>query len=148
MATIKETLTNGLTEGVRAIISAGTTDSKKVEDAIKELATRQADLVDAEVQKQADSQKQQLMLAELSQGTDFTKNARPMVVYAGLVFILVIHVLIPFIAFLQGKPAPTDLKLPTEFWWAWTGVVSVWVLGRSYEKVNVPSTVSKILTGS
>jgi len=148
MATIKETLTNGISEGIRGIISAGTSDSAKVAAAAQDLAARQADLVEAAVQEQADTQKQALMLAELSQGNTYTKNARPTVVYAGLFFIFLVHVALPFIAFMQGKPIPADLKLPSEFWWAWTGVVSVWVVGRSYEKANGPSTVSKLITGS
>lgn len=148
MATIKETLTNGITEGIHGINNAGITDPVKLDAAIKDLAARQADLAEEEYRKLADTQKQAIMVAEMSQGNDFTKNARPMVVYAGLFFIFIVYAVIPFIAFIQNRTPKPDFTLPDQFWWAWSGVVSVWVLGRSYEKINAPNTISKIITGS
>ncbi len=150
MATIKELLTNGITEGIRGINNAGITDPVKLDAEIKAIATRQADLAEEEYRKLTDTQKQALMVAEMSQGNDFTKNARPMVVYAGLFFIFIVHVVIPLLAFISPEKSynKTTFILPEQFWWAWSSVVSVWVLGRSYEKINAPNMISKIITGS
>lgn len=148
MATIRDTLTNGLAEGIRSIVTSAAGDLSEIDTAANELASRQAVLVEATLKELADSEKQALILAELGQSDNYTKRARPTVVYAGLVFIFLVHVLPPSIAVLTGVPVPAGLKLPTEFWWAWTGVVSVWVLGRSYEKANGTSTMSKLITGS
>ena len=151
MEKVGETLSNGLISGITAIIqTAGNPpDQKKIEEAIKSLVNKQVDIVDSAVKQELDTGKQQIMLAELSQGDNFTKRARPAVVYAGLFFILLIHVVAPLVAFFHGDMANLEkLKLPDEFWWAWTGVVSVWVFGRSYEKVNSPSVISQAITGN
>lgn len=79
-----------------------------------------------------DAQKS-VMTAELSQGDNYTKRARPTVVYAGLAFIALVHVVFPMIAWFTSQEMP-ELTLPPEFWWAWTGVCSAWVIGRSAEK--------------
>jgi hypothetical protein len=86
---------------------------------------------------------------ELVDGETFTRRARPAVVYAGLAFIFVLHVLLPALTYLGvGTPPAQAPSLPTEFWWAWTGVVSVWMIGRSYEKVNRPGKLSSLITGT
>lgn len=142
-----ETLQNGLIAGLNAIITSAPQDPQRIQEAITQLAANQAKLIDNELQSQLDKERSKLLLAEIQNADLFTQRARPMVVYAGLVFIFVLHVLLPSIAFLNHSAAPTAV-LPEEFWWSWTGVVSVWVLGRSYEKVNVPNTISKIITGT
>ncbi len=147
MGTIADKLNNGLKEGISAIIEAGTTDKEKTQAAIAELAQRQAKLAEDEVTNQINTSKEKITLAELTQGDTYTKRARPTVVYAGLVFIFIVHVLLPVIANLKGG-TPPNVTLPQEFWWAWTGVVSTWVLGRSYEKSKGPAPLSKIITGT
>lgn len=87
-----------------------------------------------------------ILVAELEQGDDYTKRARPTVVYMGLMFIFLIYVLFPMAAFYGDKPVP-DLQLPTEFWWAWGSVVSVWAIGRSFEKRGVQNNLMKAITG-
>ena len=72
-------------------------------------------------------------VAELNQSDSYTKRARPTLVYAGLIFILLVHVVFPMLAFFQGQPMP-ELSLPEEFWWSWGGVCSVWSVGRTMEK--------------
>ena len=62
--------------------------------------------------------KSAVLQAELSQGDPFTKRARPAVVYAGLAFIFLNHVLSPIVAAFGGLQIP-NLALPGEFWWAW-----------------------------
>ena len=88
-----------------------------------------------------------VMISEMQQEDPFTKRARPMVVYSGLLFIFLVHVLIPLISFIFAKPMP-GLSLPTDFWYAWTGVVGVWMVGSTVEKMGPGSTVVKAITGS
>lgn len=90
---------------------------------------------------------QAVMTAELNQGDTFTKRARPTIVYAGLVFIFMVHVAFPMITFFKGSVMPA-LALPTEFWWAWTGVCGVWIIGRSAEKRGAVDSVTKLITGA
>jgi hypothetical protein len=64
-----------------------------------------------------------------------------------LLFICVVHVVVPVVAYCAWRQ-PAGIELPEGFWWAWGTVVTGIVAGRSYEKVNKPNVVSKILTGS
>ncbi len=93
-----------------------------------------------------DAQKS-VLVAELQQGDAYTKRARPTVVYLGLLFIFMVHVAFPMITFWTSETAP-DLKLPQEFWWAWTGICSTWVIGRSFEKQGVKNKVVGLITGN
>lgn len=88
-----------------------------------------------------------ITVAEMQQGDNFTKRARPSVVYSGLVFIFFNHVFLPCYAFFTGKVIPT-VSLPTEFWWAWTGVVGIWMVGRTLEKRGNASSMLSVITGS
>ena len=145
--TTKDTLQNGLMTGLSAIITAGTQDPQKVQAAVAQLAETQAKIIDDEMQRILEAERSKVILAEMQNSDSFTRRARPTVVYAGLVFIFALHVLLPLVAYFRGGPAPTYV-LPEEFWWSWTGVVSVWVLGRSYEKVNIPGVINKAITGA
>ncbi len=82
--------------------------------------------------------KASIMVAEMNQDDNYTKRGRPTLLYAGLVFIFIVHVLIPLLSWLAvflGKPTtlPT-FTLPPEFWWAWSGVCGLYVIGRTSEK--------------
>lgn len=109
----------------------------------------------------------EIIMAEMGQQDKFTKRARPSVVYCGLAFIGVNHVVFPIAARVLAlwrlgalmepetltSPAAmlevkvvsenilslTTLSLPSEFWWAWTTCVGIWSLGRSYEKAKLPT---------
>lgn len=91
--------------------------------------------------------KKSIIVAEMNQGDNFTKRARPTLVYCGLFFIFLVHVFFPIITYLYGKEMPT-LKLPTEFWWAWSGVCGVWVIGRSAEKRGAANKIVGMITGN
>ncbi len=67
----------------------------------------------------------EVIKAEMAQGDKFTKRARPMLVYWGMVLVT-LHT---FASWVKGVP-----DLPDQFWIAWGGVVSVWIAGRSAEK--------------
>ena len=102
---------------------------------------------------QRDNAVKDIITAEMAQGDKFTKRARPMLVYAGLVFIALNHVIFPIIAqsvlVLKGSElALPVLSLPGEFWWAWTGVCGAWIIGRSYEKGGtIKTNIMKMISG-
>lgn len=87
-----------------------------------------------------------VMVAEMAQEDPFTKRARPMVVYAGLCFIFLIHVVLPMISFCISRPMP-GLSLPDYFWQVWGGICSVWMIGRSAEKLGLGGATTKAVTG-
>ena len=88
-----------------------------------------------------------VIVSEMSQGDTFTKRARPTIVYAGLFFIFLVHVVLPFLAFALKRDMPS-LVLPEDFWWAWGGVCSIWVIGRSAEKKGGSGNILGMITGS
>lgn len=80
-----------------------------------------------------------IMVAEMNQDDKFTKRGRPTIIYAGLAFIALVHVLFPMIAWTAmmlngGEVQMPQLSLPAEFWMAWGGCCSIYILGRSNEK--------------
>lgn len=110
--------------------------------------------VELEIQKMVNSvvseeiaSKKDVIVSELKQDDIYTKRARPTIVYIGLVCIVIVHVLFPIITFFTGK-TPPDIALPEEFWWMFSGVCSVWVFGRSAEKIGSSSSIVKKITGA
>lgn len=98
--------------------------------------------------------KQRVIEAEMAQGDNFTKRARPSVVYAGLVFIFFNHVLLPLVLGI-AKSAGADIQLadfqtelPLEFWVAWGGICTTWVIGRSHEKSGHRHVITQAITGN
>lgn len=97
---------------------------------------------------------------EIEGGDKFTRRARPAIVYTGLIAILVNHVVVPianrvveWVAVFQGiRPEMfeklPEIDLPTEFWLAWTSVVSIYVVGRSAEKKGITNRLLSVVTGS
>ncbi len=94
-----------------------------------------------------------VMTSEMAQGDNFTKRARPSIVYFGLVAIGLVHVLLPMIAWIvlicTSRPISEMpmIELPAEFWMTWGGVCSVWVIGRTAEKFGVANKVVSAITG-
>jgi len=91
--------------------------------------------------------KERILVAELSQGDNYTKRARPTVVYAGLFFIFFNYCLVPFIGTALGTPIK-PLDLPPEFWYGWSGIVMTWSVGRSFEKSGTSNRLTRTITGS
>jgi hypothetical protein len=91
--------------------------------------------------------KERVIVAEMRQSDNYTKRARPTVVYFGLVMIFVNYVLVPTISMLSlGQPQAFDL--PTEFWAAWGGIVATWSIGRSAEKRGTRNKATDLITGN
>lgn len=94
--------------------------------------------------------RERIITAEMNQGDNYTKRARPTLVYSGLIFIFLIHVLLPIVAFVSGvhNGDMPDIALPQEFWVAWGATVSIWSLGRSAEKRGLGGKIVEKITGS
>ena len=91
--------------------------------------------------------KEKIMVAEMQQGDNYTKRARPTIIYFGLVSIFLSYMLIPIIQMLLGIEV-VPLDLPKEFWVAWGGVVGVYAIGRSAEKRGTRNKVTSFITGN
>lgn len=91
--------------------------------------------------------KQSVIVAEMQSGDTFTKRARPAVVYTGLAAIVLNHVIAPWASHLIGAGVP-QIALPTEFWYSWSGVVSIWFIGRSAERRGAQHKIIEQITGS
>ncbi|ACL05250.1 conserved hypothetical protein [Desulfatibacillum aliphaticivorans] len=110
--------------------------------------------------------KRDIMVAEASQDDKWTKRARPAIIYCGLAFIFIVHVFFPIVTksiilgcliFAPEKLTPEvmaalksymDLSLPTAFWTAWGGAVSIYAIGRTAEKRGVQSKLVSLITGN
>lgn len=126
---------------VKRVFPPKMTDAEKATAQIRlqdMLEKRESSLIDAQ---------KSIIVSEMQQGDNFTKRARPTLVYCGLLFIFLVHVLFPIAAFFTGKPMPASLGLPPEFWWAWSGVCGAWIIGRSAEKRGVTGKLVNMITG-
>lgn len=106
-----------------------------------EEAGRLHDELTAEIQA-----KERIMVAEMAQGDNYTKRARPTVVYAGLAFFL-IDMVSRFATHFTGTPIP-ETQIPMEFWVAWGGVVGVYSIGRTAEKRGANGKLTSAVTGT
>ena len=93
------------------------------------------------------SAKEKILVAELQSGDRYTARARPTIVYVGLAVIVANDCLFPWLAWAFGKAPPT-FSLPSEFWIAWGGVVSVYAIGRTMEKRGASGGVVGAITGN
>lgn len=110
----------------------------------KILQTRDAD-IETTIRQELSS-KEKILIAELQQGDNYTKRARPTLVYTGLAVIIYNYCAVPTIQMLNGLPV-VPFQLPTEFWVAWGGVVGTWVVGRSMEKRGIKNKAVSLITG-
>lgn len=98
------------------------------------------------------SAQRDIIIAEMNQGDNFTKRARPSIVYVGLMAICLVHVLFPILvwtllAIKGAKIELPEINLPDQFWWAWSGVCGIWVIGRSAEKRGATDKITEMITG-
>ncbi len=96
-----------------------------------------------------------ILVAELQQGDNYTKRARPTVVYVGLIFILleifgIRHIVLNNLDLGENALAiieSSDAIFKT-FLAAWAGVVGVYAVGRSIEKRGTRNAWTSAITGS
>lgn len=132
-------------DGVGGIIDKFvTTDAEKAAAKLEIERLLQADRMKLQESLQIELQaKERVLVAELNQGDNYTKRARPTVVYGGLAFIFFNYVIAPLLL-----PEQKSLELPMEFWMAWGGIVSTWSIGRSFEKAGVANKATAMATGN
>ena len=92
-----------------------------------------SDIMDYE--KTVIDKKAEIMVAELQQGDNYTKRARPTIVYGGLLILVINNVILPWITHFTGN-APPVINIPAEFWYVWGGVTGVYAFKRSDEKIK------------
>ena len=109
-----------------------------------------------ETYRQEVSAKSEIIKAELSQGDNYTKRARPTVVYMGLFFILLEIFGVRHLILTRIYEEPDMLKammiqsdaIFNSFLLTWGGVVGVYGIGRSFEKTGKRNQLTGIITGS
>lgn len=140
----------GLAESVAGIVDRFklTPDEKAAfELELERLAQQAASELEQTMRTELEA-KERILVAELSQGDNFTKRARPSVVYGGLAFIGFNYCIVPLCkAFLPTINLP-DFALPAEFWYAWGGIVSTWSVGRTMERRGAKKNLVSMITGS
>ena len=105
-----------------------TTSAEKAEARAKfeEILQRRDAEIEQTVRAELNAQ-QAIIVAELQQGDNYTKRARPTIIYAGLVLAFLNYTLLPLV----GKPG---LGVPPDFWFVWGGVAGWYVHSRSADK--------------
>ncbi|MEE9609967.1 MAG: 3TM-type holin [Desulfatiglandales bacterium] len=88
-----------------------------------------------------------VLIAELNQGDNFTKRARPCIIYAGLGITIVNYCIAPLAAFFLGKELPL-IVVPDVFWAGWSGVCGLYVWSRGKEKQGARNKIIQAITGS
>ena len=133
----------------------GADPNKKLEVAAlieADISARENSIIDAQ---------KSIIVSEMQQADNFTKRARPSVVYAGLLFIGLVHVIFPILfsilSVFFAKDFTADqmaqlvelksIALPTAFWTAWGSVISIWSIGRTVEKKGLGNRLTKLITG-
>ncbi|MCF7886555.1 MAG: holin family protein [Candidatus Marinimicrobia bacterium] len=111
----------------------------------KIIQQRESDI--EETIRQELSSKEKILITELQQGDNYTKRARPSVVYAGIIFIFCNYVLVPVVQSFFGAEI-NPFPLPGHFWTAWGAIVATWSVGRSFEKRGASSQFSRAVTGN
>lgn len=142
---LKKTPIGSVVNAAGSIIDKISGDDAQKQEAKLELEKLlQADRMKLQDSLQQELQsKERVLVAELNQGDNFTKRARPTIVYAGLVFIFLNYVVFPLF-----MPDHASLQLPTEFWAAWGGICATWSIGRTFEKSGVKNKITSAITGS
>jgi hypothetical protein len=145
---ILSSATGGLIKDIGGVVDKFVTTKEEKMAAQLELETL-LQKRDSEVEQTIRSElkaKESIIVAELQQGDNYTKRARPTVVYVGLGAILFNYCLVPLIQTLASVEV-TPFNLPTEFWAAWGGIVATWSVGRSAEKRGSRNKVTDFITG-
>lgn len=152
MSIISEIISSGLgatIEGIGSTIKKFVTtdgDRMQMQKELEVILQKRDSEIEQTLRKSLEA-KEKIIVAELNQGDNYTKRARPTVVYFGLLVILYNYCIIPTIQMVKGLSMQT-FDLPTEFWIAWGGIVATWSIGRSSEKRGNRDKVTSFITGS
>ena len=138
----------GIIGGVGKIIDdLHSSDQEKAEAklAVQRLMLERQEQADKMLRAELDAQRE-ITVAELRQDDEYTKRARPTIVYTGLVIMAVNYAVAPWLARLAGTDLP-PVEFPEAFWIAWGGVVGVYAIGRTAEKRGAANRLTRLITG-
>jgi len=113
----------GVSETINAVanMSEKHTGKKERDVAVATLLVQQGN-AQLELIKEELGVRERIMVAELTQDDKFTKRARPMIIYAGLLAMIADGIqAVPFV-------------MPDMFWDGWMVAVGIYAIGRSAEK--------------
>jgi hypothetical protein len=140
---------SGIIDGVGGLVDRFVTTSDEKNEfklEVEKLVTARMAMANEQANIEMDA-KSKILQAELNQSDNFTKRARPTVVYMGLVFIGLNYCIIPLIQQFAGLTV-APFELPSEFWYGWSGIVATWSVGRSMEKRGVKNNAVTAITGT
>ena len=148
MGWLSKVLGGGALQGVSSIIGRFKMDpavKAKLENALIERDMNMEKTIQQEL-----SSREKILVAELTQGDNFTKRARPAVVWTGLGVVVLNYVLGPMVVgawnlFAEAPIVYSTYDLPDAFWLGWSGIVATYSLGRSLEKRKGQERKSSIL---
>jgi hypothetical protein len=122
-----------------------TEEKELIKIKIEEVMQKRDSEIEQTIRKEMEA-KERIVVAELNQSDNYTKRARPTVIYFGLFMIFINYVLVPAISML-ALGQPQSFPLPAEFWGAWCGIAMTWSIGRSAEKLGVRNKLTQAITG-
>jgi hypothetical protein len=151
MSFITKLFSGGVKEiagGVKSIIGSLKLDPAKkaetelaVDQLVYDKFAKLEDSFQTEVQA-----KERIIVAELNQGDNYTKRARPSIIYTGLV-IVIVNFFAQYICAWAGIEPP-DAPVPAEFWMGWSGLVATYSIGRTLERRGVNNKIISLITGN
>jgi hypothetical protein len=148
ISTILGSATGDLVKGIGGVFdSLHTSEEEKAEAQLKlEVLLQKRDSEVEETIRAELGAKERILVAELQQGDNYTKRARPTVVYVGLGAIIFNYCVVPLVQTFAALEV-SAFDLPVEFWAAWGGIVATWSIGRSAEKRGTRNKVTDLITG-
>ena len=148
-------LGGGLADTIKAVVGTFKLSPEKkaeieaaIEDNLQQIRMKEYELQVRGMDMEAatiDAQKS-IIVAEMQQSDAYTKRARPTIVYAGLVAIFLAHIIMPYVSHFTRNTVP-DISLPTDFWYVWGAVCSVWFIGRTMERRGLGGEMVRKING-
>lgn len=124
-------------------------DRMKLQLELEKIFAEKAKVDSAEIIKELEA-KERFIVAELQQGDTYTKRSRPMVVRWGLYMVIYNYAVVPSVSrfvTIWHDIGVEPFDLPHEFWWAWTGLIGSYMLGRTLEKSGAGNKITSFITG-
>ena len=114
--------------------------------------------IEATIQKELETAAT-VITAELQQGDNYTKRARPTIIYTGLAMYVLNSIIFPKLAILTAFisnevnrqiviDALQPVAIPPEFAVAWGGIVAIYSGGRTLEKRGARGAAVQAMTGN
>lgn len=137
---IDGTIIKGVSEllksGFNLVDELHTSDEEKSEAKLKlqQMVLQHEQIMESTITQQIKS-REAIIVAEMQNGDNFTKRARPAVIYTFLGIVVLNYCIFPTVGHFLKMPMP-QLELPKEAWNFFTVAFSVYGVGRTWEKVK------------